>query len=300
MTLFALGTPGCKAPGSAAAGGARATPGEDRLLQVTWDGRSCRLPVRVRYSGEALIVLLHGLGCSSESFSGAFTSASLLGYSICAFDFPGHGQAASLLAGTLLEGPADFLPLYAGLTRQVVRQARRARPGISHVFLVGHSMGGAVGVIAASDSGDIAGLVNADGNLVAEDCGIVSRRLAGLSLSEFLETGFPGFLAELRGSGRADLGAWARWCSLASPVAVHQAARSLVHWSDSGRLLELFNKIPARAYLHGGTDDREYIVRQLKPAPVLVAGVRDSGHFAMIDNATGFYDAVSLALAGMR
>ena len=290
---------GAEVPGDVALADAWIGSAEYRRVPISWDGVSLSLPVRVRYDGETLVVLLHGIGCSSESFADAFRSASLRGYSMCAFDFPGHGRAADLLSARNLLEPTDFLRSYADVTRQVVRWVKKSEQGISAVFIVGHSMGGAVGVIAASGDDDISGLVNIDGNLVAEDCGIVSRRMAGQSMSEFLRTGFSEFLAELRKSSGEDFNAWAEWCAEANPAALHRAAQSLVAWSDSGKLLEMFNRIPARAYLYGAADDREYIIKQIGWARISIAGVRDSGHFAMIDNATEFYRALSSALAGM-
>lgn len=265
-----------------------------------WDGRPTVLPIRVRYSGEKLVILLHGIGCSSESFDDAFEAASLQSYSICAFDFPGHGRAAGLLSARHLDEPADLLRSYADITHQVVRWIRKDEPRISQVFLAGHSMGGAVGVIAASEDGDISGLINIDGNLVAEDCGIVSRRMAKQSLDEFLKAGYSEFVAELGKSSGEDFKAWARWCAKANPTAVHQAAQSLVSWSDSGELLEMFNKIPARAYLYGDADDRQYIVKRIAGPRVKIESVQGSGHFAMIDNVTGFYGTLAAVLAGMR
>jgi len=290
---------GAEIPDEASLTDASAQSADDRLLQLKWDGKPFRLPARVRYSGETLVVLLHGIGCSSEAFDDAFTSASLQGYSVCAFDFPGHGGAANLLSVRHFRESTDLLWSYADLTRQVVSRVKKDGPGISQVFIAGHSMGGAVGVIAATEDDDISGLVNIDGNLVAEDCGIVSRRMAEQSLNEFLRMGFSELLAELRKSSGADFKAWARWCSMANPAAVHRAAQSLVRWSDSGKLLEMFNNIPARAYLYGDADDREYIVKQIEWARITIASVRNSGHFAMIDNVIEFYRALSSALAGM-
>ena len=51
------------------------------------------------------MVLLHGIGCSHESFDDAFASVGLHGYSMCAFDFPGHGAAADLLSRN--DDPSD-------------------------------------------------------------------------------------------------------------------------------------------------------------------------------------------------
>jgi pimeloyl-ACP methyl ester carboxylesterase len=244
--------------------------------------------------------LLHGIGCSGESFDDAFESDSLPGYSICAFDFPGHGQAAGVLSVDQLAASQDLLRSYADVTHQVIRQVKQRDPRITRVIIVGHSMGGAVGVLAAAGSDDVGGLVNIDGNLVAEDCGIVSRKMAEQPREEFTRMGFSELLAGLRASTGEDSKAWAAWCAKANPSALHQAAQSLVWWSDSGKLLEKFNQLSARAYLYGAVDDRGYVINQISRARTTIVAIRDSGHFAMIDNARDFYRLLSAVLDGMR
>jgi pimeloyl-ACP methyl ester carboxylesterase len=50
-----------------------------------------------------------------ESFDGAFTAVGLRDYSICAVDFPGHGESSR-------GWPAEFYTLqaYADITEQVI------------------------------------------------------------------------------------------------------------------------------------------------------------------------------------
>lgn len=282
----------------AAVGGTWPASSEFCRVPLKWCGTSMELPVRLRCSGDSLVVLLHGIGCSSESFNAAFSIASLQGYSICAFDFPGHGRASGVLPDVRLLEADDFLSSYADVARQVIRWVKKRQPRISRVFIVGHSMGGAVGAIVARGSG-ISGFVNVDGNLVAEDCGIVSRRMAEQSLDEFRQRGYKNFVAELEDSPAADLRVWASWCSLANPVALHRAAQSLVEWSDGGKLLEAFNSMPVRAYLYGGMDDRGYITKRISSVQTTIETIEGSGHFAMIDNPAEFYSVLSAVLGKM-
>jgi hypothetical protein len=75
---------------------------------------------------------------------------------------------------------------------------------------------------------------------------------------------------------------------------MHEAARSLVAWSDSRKLLEQFNELAGKAYLYGAEDDRGYLIPQL--ASALIDSVPDSSHFMMVDNPDSLYEKLSRAL----
>jgi pimeloyl-ACP methyl ester carboxylesterase len=259
-------------------------------ISCRYHGHDVRIAADFREAGDDLLILLHGIGCSKESFDHAFDMESLREFSICAFDFPGHGESSRDL-------PYDFytLPALADITERVVRQlvSRRAG-GYRRVCIAGHSMGGAVGVLVAESSPDIDVMVSIDGNLIGEDCGLVSRSIAEQTTVDFKDTGFADFMAKLRESEQSDLQAWAQWCDSVDPAAMHEAARSLVAWSDSRKLLERFNELVGKAYLYGAEDDRDYLIPQL--ASALVDSVPDSSHFMMVDNPDSLYEKLSRAL----
>jgi pimeloyl-ACP methyl ester carboxylesterase len=144
-------------------------------------------------------------------------------------------------------------------------------------------------------AGLVGGFVSIEGNLVGQDCGLVSRGTAELPLAEFVDTSYPAFLTSLAGSPHADHRAWAGWYAQADPVAVHRAAASLVEWSDSGKLLDLFTSQPRPAYVHGGdSDDLGYLLPLLRG--VRVYSIPRSRHFPMVDNPPAFWDAVTDAI----
>lgn len=256
-------------------------------LLVEHAGRIVALAARVRPGRGSrrgdLLLLLHGLGCAKESFDSAFTAEPLADLPICAFDFPGHGGSAAAL-------PEHTIEAYADLTVRVVRELAPRR-----LFLVAHSMGGAVGLLAAPRLPALAGFVSIEGNLVGRDCGLVSRGAAGWPLAEFVDREFPRFRATLQASPEPALRAWAEWYRQADPVAFHQVARSLVGWSDSGVLRSRFTSLGCPAgYLHGtGSGD--------PPRPALdgtaVAAIPGSGHFPMVDNPDALWRAVAGLLA---
>lgn len=254
----------------------------DRLLEVEYAGGKVEIAARIRPGGGDLLLCLHGLGCAKESFDSAYERDDLAGFTICAFDFPGHGGSGPL------PDAAYSIQAYADLTVQLVRQLAPNR-----LFLLCHSMGCAVGLVASQELADLTrAFVSVEGNLVGQDCGLVSRRAAELPLEEFVDASYPTFLAGLAGSSHADLRAWAGWYAQADPVALHRAAGSLVEWSDSGKLLDLFRSQPNPAYLHGAdSDDLSYLLPQLHG--VRVYSIPHSRHFAMLDNPAGFWDAVA-------
>ncbi|MCE7008025.1 alpha/beta hydrolase [Kibdelosporangium philippinense] len=237
-----------------------------------------QLATMSRKSGEHLIVFMHGIGCAKECYADAFQAAELADFSLCALDFPGHGQAPSLRENTV-EAYAE------------VALDRIEAVGAKRVSLVAHSMGGAVGLLVAQRM-DVACFVSVEGNLVAEDCALVSAKTARMSFDMFTTKGFYRFSERLRQSERKDVQAWARWYPQCDPVAIHQISRSLVDWSDGGQLLEYFLNIKNRAYVYGGAEERvDYLLPLLKHTKTY--SVPDSGHFAMVDNPAGFYEIVA-------
>lgn len=231
-----------------------------------------------RRSGDDLIVFMHGIGCAKESYAEAFDAAALNDFSLCAFDFPGHGESASLAENSV--------EAYADVSMRLIESI-----GAKRVSVVAHSMGGAVGLLVAQKL-DVACYVSVEGNLVAEDCALVSRKTARADFDTFTTRTFYRFAERLRESPRKDVQAWARWYPECDPVAIHQISRSLVDWSDSGQLIELFLAMKNKAYVYGGDEERvKYLLPLLAKVPTY--SIPDSGHFMMVDNPTGFYEVIA-------
>ena len=98
------------------------------------------------------------------------------------------------------------------------------------LHLVVHSMGGAIALLLPSKILDSAeSFANIEGNLISEDCGIVSRQVAEASFEEFNTKILPEH--KLQFAGYAPF-------NLTSPSAYYRSAQSLVEWSDSRKLLK--------------------------------------------------------------
>lgn len=252
-------------------------------LDIEYDGKLISLSAKLRLISDHLVVLLHGFGCAKECFDEAFAAEGLQDVSICAFDFPGHGDSERLNTSVY------SLQSYADITNIVLEKLSPKK-----VSMVCHSMGGAVGLIATQERSDLTMFVNVEGNLVASDCGIVSRSTANQSLGAFRRSGYRNFLQALRRSGSKPDEAWARWYAQADPRALHETARSLVEWSDSNKLLDLFKSLHGRVYIYGENETKSYLLPELRG--ISTYRMAKAGHFVMLDNPGEFYTLLSKLL----
>lgn len=254
----------------------------EQSIQVDFDDRNLTIAANIRDSGDELILFLHGFGCTKESFDSAFAPGTFdRRFALCAFDFPGHGGSGAL------PSEEDLLSAYAEVSRRIIERFSKKR-----VHFVGHSMGGAVGLLAARELGGVGAFVSIEGNLVAEDCGLISRSIAEQSREAFQANGYEhGFLDRLRSSQDRALLAWEAWASTCDPAQLHLAAQSLVDWCDRGDLTELYRELGQVTYVYG---QRSGLPEHLLPyVDSRVRRIDRSGHFPMVDNPGGFYQTLA-------
>ena len=177
---------------------------------------------------------------------------------------------------------------------------REHMSGIRRLHLVVHSLGGAVGLrLAEQDDLPLASFINVEGNLVAADCGLLSRRTAEMDPKQFRTEKFAKLKARARESEDPVVRAWAGWLDACSADALHASARSLVAWSDSGRLLGIFRalRVP-KLYAYGTESANPEVLAHLDGAPKReIAG---SGHFVMLDRPAALAAAIAEVIAQTR
>ncbi|MDH3472761.1 MAG: alpha/beta hydrolase [Rhodospirillales bacterium] len=177
-----------------------------------------------RKGNEDLVLFLHGLGCTKECFAGLWGTAGLAGATLLAPDLPGHGAS---------QGPLPESWTMEGMTAAVRALLRGHAAETSRLHVVVHSMGGAVGLLLAGETPiPLASFVNVEGNLVAADCGLLSRRTAEMELADFRDEKFARLTARARASDDPIVRAWTGWMEACPAEALHASARSLVAWSD--------------------------------------------------------------------
>ncbi len=252
-----------------------------RKLQVHYISKTYELSATVRPASDMLIVFLHGWGGAKECFDDAFSSKSLKDYGICAIDLVGFGES---------EKPEDFS--YDLLDQANVVALAVNSLNVKKVYLVGHSMGGGIGLLAAPQIKNLVMFINAEGNLAPVGSTTDARIAAKQSFRQFTAFTLPLLITLLRFHPRLSMRPWARWFSEASPLALHRSIQSLVKWSDSRKLFPLFESLPRKAYVYGANGKRRKdIVPKLSKA--IVYEVPASGHPLMNHNPRGFYTAVA-------
>lgn len=221
-----------------------------------------------------LVLFLHGLGCAKETFAPLWQAPALDGMALLAPDLPGHGASQGLpLESASMEGMAE-----------AVRDLLRRRGGDGErLHIVVHSMGAAVGLLLARESPvKLASFVNVEGNLVAEDCSLFSRRTAETDLRLFCDEKFDKLQARARAGDDAILRQWAHWAEACPAEAFHASARSVVAWSDSGDLLDLFRALTVpKAYVSGQYSANPDVLAHLNA--ITKYRIADCGHFPMLE-----------------
>jgi pimeloyl-ACP methyl ester carboxylesterase len=164
------------------------------------------------------------------------------------------------------------------------------------LHIVAHSMGGAAGLLLA-DRYDlpVASFVNIEGNLIASDCGILSRSVAAMSLVELDRNGLEGFLDRYQKSRDPAVHQWLTWTRNTDPRAFHANAASLVAWSDGGELLEIFRRLSlTKSYFYGQRTANSDLLPRLTGIPQ--RRFDGCGHFPMIEQPRRFCLALEAIL----
>jgi len=252
-----------------------------KTITIDHKNSTVRLAVKMRISGNALLLFIHGLGCAKENFDGVWTNQDLKEYSIIAPDLPGFGDSPGLADYSYdLEDHAD-----------ICRSLLDCYPGHS-VHIIGHSMGGAVGIILAEKIAErLASFINVEGNLIGHDC-TVSRKKASVSFEDFEKRQLPGMIMATAMSPEPGRRLWSVLLKKADKRGLYCSSRSLVAWSDSGVLLEKFRRLNCkRIYIHGDRNSSMPVLRRLEG--ISVSRISHSGHFPMNDNPVEFYGVIS-------
>lgn len=243
-------------------------------------------------------VFLHGLGRSSVTLAHVAADHVLERTRSVLVDLLGHG---------LSDRPDEFsytLDAHADVVVRVLEEL-----GIVRCRLIGHSLGGAVAVLAAARAPErVAALVVAEGNLDPGG-GAMSIAIADRSEDEFAREGHDRTLAEMGDEARANpesiYASTVAVQRLASPRALHRSARSLIELTVPTVREQLLGLDLPRAFIVGART-----LEAAEPPPSGEAGdglegtgvrllvVPDSGHPMMFQNPRGFAEAIAAAIEG--
>jgi pimeloyl-ACP methyl ester carboxylesterase len=223
-------------------------------------------------------VFLHGLQSNRQIFNSYFEDAGLANYSLLSIDLVGFGDSDKPSSFTYdLKDQVEILFNLIHILK------------IKKAFLVGHSLGGMIATMALGKFPEfLNGVVSLEGNLAAEDCG-ESAQVARMTNAEF-ELGYEQFKLRVRDSGGSS--GMVRYVSMQKTpaFAFYKTAKSIVDWSSTSRLLELFLSSPQpKLFIKGSLSKFNS-----KPAGTNIKFVEisGSGHFMLVERESETRSAV--------
>ena len=230
------------------------------------------------------LVFIHGLGCASScDYPQVISDPALTRRRSILVDLLGSGYS---------DRPECFGYRVEDHARIVVELIRSLD---TDVDLFGHSMGGAVAIVAATMAPRrVRRLVLAEPNLDAGG-GLFSREIAAYSESDYWLYGHAQTVATASREGDP---VWAGALAISCARAVHRAATSLVE-GDSVAWRELLLRLEMpRSVIFGAHSLPHPDAVSLPREGVAVDIVHHAGHFMMRDNPAGLASAINAALSG--
>lgn len=231
----------------------------------------------------ATLVYVHGLGESGLTLEAMISDPQLADYDHVVPDLPGYGRSAWPAEAFTLEDHA-----------QAVGELM-AHLDLRDVVLVGHSMGGVIGLRIcesndASGGGRVRAFFNIEGNVTSDDCGF-SGRPGDLALDAWLAGGWQDFVdglhkdASASADGRQVLQAYGASLHLADPRTLLQNCKDLVAVSGENRIAGRLGALTRPLlYVSGYRGVGERSLGQLRDAGVAIATVSDAGHWPFVDH----------------
>lgn len=255
-------------------------------ITINYKGKQVNLSTKFRNSNNELIFLIHGLGSSKESFEHIWDCSLFQDYSILTLDLVGFGNSSK---------PNDFsytMEEQAEICKLLLDKFEHPK-----IHIVAHSMGGAVGLLLVESLKDrLISFINIEGNLVGEDCRLVSKRAIGFSLEDFRNTMFHKMKSSCKASEDFSAKLWGEMLENTDPLGFYKSAQSLVKWSESNDLLRMFNNLELKkAYIYGDKNSQMDAIKQL--VSIKKISISNSGHFVMNENPDEFYRKLYAILA---
>jgi len=248
---------------------------------IAWLGASPDAPVEL-----PPIVVLHGLGSSSREFTYLAELAGFARRRLILVDIPGFGDSDKPSDWSYtMEDQADLLSTFLD------------RVASGAVALVGHSMGGSIGIAMATRYPHLVErLIVAEPNL-DPGTGSLSGHIARQPESGFVKRGYDRLVYQTqREAGRGDLVASRFLATLkqASPRAMHRAAVSL-RLERSPTFREQLETLTIPRTLIWGANTPALDPPLADPA-IAVEVIPDAGHVMMTEQPTAFAEAIRRAL----
>ena len=252
----------------------------EEIIEIDYQGLPLRIAACFKKGNLGTLLFIHGLGCSKDTFKDVWAFPGFEKFSILTFDLIGFGNSSC---------PREFsysMEDHADVCALIIKKLN-----LDTIHLVAHSMGGAIGLLLIRNLPErFSSFANVEGNLIGEDCAMLSRKTINVPYEEFEE--FFGQMKKEIGKAKDTSQVLYKWLCQSDPYGFYCSAKSLVEWSDSRGLLDLFvNLNIEKVYMYGDenseADILKWIKGEIKTIPIL-----NSGHFMMLDSPHEFYSSL--------
>jgi pimeloyl-ACP methyl ester carboxylesterase len=240
----------------------------------------CRSIDRINHRGT--ILYIHGLGESGLCFESLILDERLNAWSHIVLDLEGYGKSLWAERPKQLEHHADSLASW--LQRQK----------IDKVIVLGHSMGGVIGLILSEKYPELVqGFINVEGNISLEDC-TFSSKAASYSIEDFLADGFHTIRESIYCDGLTNSALRGYYASLrlCQPLTYYTNSKELVELSQTTEIASRLGalNIPQLYILGNPRGTGEFSRSLLNAAGVEWRAIEDAGHWPFLDQPTIFTD----------
>ena len=225
-------------------------------------------------------LFLHGLGCASScDYPAVVSCPALVGKSAFLVDLLGYG----------FSDKPDAFAYTVGAQAEIVAELVQ-HLGLTAFQIYGHSMGGSIAIVAASLlQSRVRNLVLSEPNLDPGG-GVFSRSIAAQAEAKYVRTGHERDIREAAAAGNL---VWAGSMRVASALAVHRGATSLVRGSTpTWREILQGLKVP-RTVLFGEHSLPDNDVAILPQLGVRIGIVAQAGHSMAWDNPAALAEAIA-------
>jgi len=255
------------------------TSGSGEVLALTdsWE-RSVRIRVRSTATAPNTVLLLHGLAGSGAAFGSAADQLDTNRYELVIPDLPGHGRSDH-------DDAFPYTPSwYTDVLLQLIRHA-----SLNPDAVVGHSMGGTIGLLLAEKLASDPLLINVEG--LPESLDFLARRVERYGGGSRKE-GYRAVLEELRHATDPGIQAWLEWADETNPDAFFDSAEAFSSFWTEQAMMDRYRAYPAeqRHYVCGADGHASFIKNELEPGAYEV--IPGAAHFPMVNNPEAFWSVL--------
>ncbi len=233
---------------------------------------------------DELVVFIHGLGCNKDSFKEVWNRNDFKPFSILIPDMAGFGDSSK---------PDGWSYSIEDHVASIAQLLKNPRYDGKKVNLVGHSMGGSVGLLLAEKIPNVSRFISIEGTLVAEDRGVKSERATETTYDEFIDNVFDDMKQVLAATDNKSLQLWRQWIERARPEAFYKTALSLYGLSKTRKLVDAYNALQCdKYYLYGARTQKMSAIGLIEDQSTVIR-IPDAGHFIFNDNPDDSFSTVA-------